>query len=137
MARGTKIQTLPLTTPTDSLKIPTGGFGDFAVTVGSLRDYFKIPHGIFETTDPNIFIQDGIFQQLNLNADGVLKTNIGLGQYTFIVVPSSQYDLDYSAFDVCNQFDFDNSVQCYILIVNLDGRKLLFGCKDKASPVPS
>lgn len=137
MARGTKIKDFPLTTPTDSLKIPIGNFGDFAVSVGSLREYFKIPHGIFVTNSASVFIQDGLFQEIKLQADGVLKSNVGLGQYTLLVIPSSQYDLDYSAFDVCNQFDYDRSVQNYILIVNLDGRKLLFGCKDVAPPVPN
>jgi len=131
MARGTKILDLPLAQLKETLKIPTGGFGDVAVNIAALRDFFKVPHGIYQTTSPDIFVEDGIFQELRLQNDGVLKTNIGIGQYVFIYLPQGFNNLDYSAFDVCNQFAYDRLAENFILLVNMDGRKLLFGCKSQ------
>lgn len=131
MARGTKILDLPLAQLRENLKIPTGGFGDFAVDIAMLREFFKVPHGIFQTTSPDIFIEDGIFQELRLQNDGVLRSNIGIGQYILIYCPQGYNNLDYSSFDVCNQFDYDRLAENFILLVNMDGRKLLFGCKSQ------
>lgn len=37
-----KIQNLPVKIPLDTMKLPTGGFGDYAVTIGEIAEHFKL-----------------------------------------------------------------------------------------------
>lgn len=130
MARPTKTQDLPLTEVTDDLKIPTGGFGDVSITVGMLKDFFKTPTDIFLTGSPNLKIENGYLQQLELAKDGQLNCNITNGQYMFVLIKGNGKELTYTGFDVVNQFNRDATKQSYILIVNMDGRLMLYGCQD-------
>jgi Lysophospholipase L1 and related esterases len=45
-----KIQNLPTLKPIDAMKIPTGGFGDYAVTIGEIAEHFKL-NGDFATDE--------------------------------------------------------------------------------------
>lgn len=135
MARPSSIRDLPLATIDDTLKIPTGGFGDVAVTVGMLKEYFKIPSAIYFTSSPNLKIEHGYLQQLELTKDGHLNCNLEIGQYMFVLIVGNGKNLTYQGFDVVNQFNRHPDVQSYVLLVNLDGRIMLYGCEDAAIPV--
>lgn len=130
MSKLTKIIDMPLTNPVDDLKIPTGGYGDLSVTIADLRQYFKIPKDIYHTNDPNIKIENGQYQELVLDSYGILTVDVGIGQYVFLVVYSENHDLSYKSFDVCNQYQFKNYRRNYILVMNIDGKKMLYGCFD-------
>lgn len=130
MSKLTKIRDIPLTNPVEDLKIPTGGYEDLSVTIADLRQYFKIPKDIYQTNDPNIKIENGQYQELVLDSHGILTVDVGIGQYVFLVVYSENYDLSYKSFDVCNQYQFKNYRRNYILVMNIDGKKMLYGCFD-------
>lgn len=128
MSKNLKIQDMPITNPTDDLLIPTGAFGDIAITLGSIMDFFKIPESQAFTTDPALTIANGKYQTLTLEANGVLTAEVGDSQYILVKLPSSNYTLDYRSFDVCNQFNRDTQRDSYLLILGMGNRKLLFGC---------
>ncbi|QXM18609.1 hypothetical protein Phab24_id164 [Acinetobacter phage Phab24] len=68
-----KIQNLPVKIPLDTMKIPTGGFGDYAVTIGQIAEHFKLNNG-FATKD-----QLDLHTNDKENPHNVTKEQVGLG----------------------------------------------------------
>lgn len=128
MSKNLKIKDMPLVYPTDELLIPTGGFGDVAITLGSIMDFIKIPESEYFTSNPNLSISNGKYQTLNLDSDMTLTAEIGDSQYILVHLPISEFLLDYRSFDICNQFNRDTQTASYLLILGMGDRKLLFGC---------
>lgn len=122
-----KIQDMPLIPVTDDLKIPTGGFGDVAINISSLRSFLSNTQTIFQTSSAHIFIRNGNYQQLNLTFEVILKTDIPVGDFVYIVIPPSIFNVDFSRFDNANQFNYDRTKESHIFIFNFDGKKTLFG----------
>lgn len=80
----TKIQNLPIKAPIGSMKIPTGGFGDYSITLDSVADYTKNKEDLADNVSVDVKVGD-VRQELNthiedlLNPHQVTKGQIGLG----------------------------------------------------------
>lgn len=68
-----RIQDLPEATPLDAMKIPTGGFGDVAVTISEIANHFKMNSGFATKEQLDTHVNN------KNNPHDVTKSQIGLG----------------------------------------------------------
>lgn len=126
MSTGKDIGNLPLATLSGDLKIPTGGFGDYAITLDQIKEYTKTAGQIYETTSPNLLVDNGVFQNLTLTGAGKLTADIGSPEYIMVRV-SGDYTLDLSDFLVLNGYTDESGRDRFLLIFNILGQKFLVG----------
>ena len=133
MSLGKTIDSLPLAeTVIGGMLIPTGGFGDKAVTLDQLKAFVQASYVPYFTTSPSIKVGNGKLQRLTLMNSGKLTCDFSSGQYVFIKV-RGQFDLDISDFKNITPHRPDQPIisrdpryETTILIFNFLGEKLLF-----------
>lgn len=139
MEIGKTIEKLPLSTSVEGgMLIPTGGFGDLAVTVEQLKTFVETNLSVYLTDNPTLQSKNGKLQKLTLKASGKLTSDIPSGGFISLKV-SGDYNLDISDFINVNGFVRDKRFQNAILIFNYLGEKLLIGSNyiESADEIPA
>lgn len=127
MSIGKTILDLPLAvTLEDTMKIPTGGFGDQTVELSDLRDYLVGSKHVYVTSDPALLASNGTYQKLVLESSGVLSCQMESGSFVFLKVTSG-FDLDLSNFRLVKPFVVDPRFESAIVLFNMFGVKFAMG----------
>lgn len=140
MSIGKTILDLPLAvTLEDTMKIPTGGFGDQTVELSDLRDYLIGSKNVYVTSNPALLASNGTYQKLVLESSGVLSCQMESGSFVFLKVTSG-FDLDLSNFRLVKPFVVDPRFESAIVLFNMFGIKFAMGLSyvpsAKANPDP-
>lgn len=135
MSTGKIINALPAADEVaGDMLIPTGGFGDRAITVDQLKTFVESYYKPYLTNNPNIKAKNGKLQKLTLFNSGKLTSDLQSGMYVFLKI-SGSYILDISDFKNINNFVRDSRFESTILIFNFLGERLLMGMNHTVNEV--